>query len=244
MEERQQVFHVAVPIQTVFFAKVAPLRTDTGFYNRLGTAISDVNKERVAMNNPLKLSAIAGLSLLISGCAHYTCSTCVPAYPAHQTTRIIQPVIAPQRAPQPIPQAYIAVDDIQVITVTGYGAPKSTFENLAQRRLMALRSSELDAYRKIAEQISGLHIVGDTRMDDFIANRDRLRAYVNSFVQGAAITRQEFEDDGMAVTTMSLKISRRQMQQMLEQERRWHASGGHLPAGAAYHDHGSYAPRY
>lgn len=186
------------------------------------------------MNTLMKLSATASLVLTLTGCAHYS-PYCDPCYaPAHGAsyapTSRQSPLIAP-------------VDDILIINVTGYGAPKSTFENLAQRRLMALRASELDAYRKIAEQISGLHIVGDSRVEDYIASRDRLRSYINSFVQGAAITHQDFEDDGMAVTTMSLKTSRSQLRLSLEQERRWHATGGHLPAGAAYHDH-TFAPRY
>ncbi|GAA0695749.1 hypothetical protein GCM10009104_24450 [Marinobacterium maritimum] len=198
------------------------------------------------MNTLFKFTATAGLALTITGCAQYS-PYCDPCQGRSYTYVQPAPAPVPQPAPvQPTPQKTYhdpAVEDILVINVTGYGAPKSTFENLAQRRLMALRASELDAYRKIAEQVSGLHIVGDTRMDDFIADRDRLRAYLNSFVQGAAITNQEFEADGMAVTTMSLKISRRQMQQQLEQERRWHAAGGHLPPGGAYHDH-TFAPRY
>ena len=190
------------------------------------------------MNTLFKLTATAGLALTMVGCAQYSpyCDPC-----QGRTYTYAQP--APAQAP-PKP-TYVApvVDDILVINVTGYGAPKNTFESLAQRRLMALRASELDAYRKIAEQVSGLHIVGDSRVDDYIANRDRLRSYVNSFVQGASIINQEFEDDGMAVTTISLKISRYQMQKQLEQERRWHAAGGHLPPGNAYHDH-TFAPRY
>jgi hypothetical protein len=192
------------------------------------------------MNTLFKLTATAGLALTLSGCAHYSpyCDPCQGQTYSH--TAVAQP--APVR---PLPKvSYVApVDDILVINVTGYGAPKSTFENLAQRRLMALRASELDAYRKIAEQISGLHIVGDTRVNDFIPERDRLRSYVNSFVQGAAIIDQDFEADGLAVTTMSLKISRSQMRRQLEEERRWHAAGGHLPPGSAYHDH-TFAPRY
>ena len=197
------------------------------------------------MNSLSKLTATAGLALTLAGCAHYSpyCDPCQAGTytPARPAMGPMQP--APVR---PAPQAtYVApvVDDILVINITGYGAPKSTFENLAQRRLMALRASELDAYRKIAEQISGLHIVGDTRVNDYITDRDRLRSYLNSFIQGAAIMDQEFEADGMAVTSMSLKISRSQMRQMLEEERRWHAAGGHLPPGSAYHDH-TFAPRY
>lgn len=172
------------------------------------------------MNNFVKFSIAAGAALVIAGCAPQS------------------------RQPSSMSYAEAPLSDIQVISVTGYGAPKSTFDNLAQRRLMALRASEVDAYRKIAEQIAGLQIIGDTRTDDFIADRDRLRTYLNSFVQGATITDQEFEADGMAITTMSLKISRSQMRQMLEQERYRKARGETLPQGGAYSHHNAFAPRY
>ncbi|MBA4502815.1 LPP20 family lipoprotein [Marinobacterium marinum] len=193
------------------------------------------------MNTLFKLSATAGLALTLAGCAHYS-PYCDPCLAHTYEARPVPPPVTVQQT-RVVTQVVPAADDIMVINVTGYGAPKNTFENLAQRRLMALRASEVDAYRKLAEQVSGLHVVGDTRVNDYIADRDRLRTYLNSFVQGAAITAQEFEEDGMAVTTMSLKISRSQMRQQLEQARRWHAAGGHLPPGGAYHDH-TFAPRY
>lgn len=207
------------------------------------------------MNNLLKLTITAIAATLIAGCAKQTtCGSCgqtewsltVPAVSvsAIQPGRGGSPEAASQAERERAAAAEALYNDVQVISVTGYGAPKSTFENLAQRRLMALRASELDAYRKITEQVSGLHIVGDTRVDDYITNRDRLRTYINSFVQGAAIIRQDFEADGMATTEMSLKISRSQMRKQLERERLWHARGGHLPDGAAYHDGGLFLPHY
>jgi len=48
----------------------------------------------------------------------------------------------------------------------------------------------------------------------------------------------------MAVTTMSLKVSRSQMRRRLEQDSHWHTQGKHLPSGAAYSEHGLFAPRY
>ncbi|MBS98201.1 MAG: hypothetical protein CMI01_05940 [Oceanospirillaceae bacterium] len=131
-----------------------------------------------------------------------------------------------------------------VINVTGYGAPKSTFENLAQRRLMALRASEVDAYRKLAEQVSGVQVFGDTSVEDFIAGRDRLRTRINSFIQGAAITNQEFQDDGLAITNMSLKVNRLQLERMLARERAENRSHDGLATGTAYPYYESYAPRY
>lgn len=138
----------------------------------------------------------------------------------------------------------LVVPDEIVINVVGYGAPKNTFESAAQRRLMAMRASELDAYRKLSEQVSGVHIFGDTRVDDFIAGHDRIRSRLNTFIQGATITHQEFESDGVAITYMSMRVSRSQLQRMLERERIYQSRGLGLVPGGAYRDSLYFAPRY
>lgn len=138
----------------------------------------------------------------------------------------------------------LVIPDEIVINVIGYGAPKNTFESAAQRRLMAMRASELDAYRKLSEQISGVHIFGDTRVDDFIAGHDRIRSRLNTFIQGATITHQEFESDGVAITYMSMRVSRSNLQKMLERERIYQSRGLGLVPGGAYRDSLYFAPRY
>lgn len=122
-----------------------------------------------------------------------------------------------------------------VITVTGYGAPKNTYESVAQRRLMAMRSSEVDAYRKLAEQVSGVTIFGNTSVDDFIAGRDAVRMKFNTYLQGAAIQHQEFHDDGLATTTMSLKINRSELRHMLAHERSSSQAGSGLVDGSVFY---------
>ena len=108
--------------------------------------------------------------------------------------------------------------DIIIVKVTGYGAPKNTFANAAQRRLMTMRASEIDAYRKVAEQVSGIYISGDSDLNNFMAGNDRLRTQINTFIQGASITHQEILDDGVALTHMSMQVSRSQLIRMLEKE--------------------------
>jgi len=205
------------------------------------------------MNSYLKLTAAAAFSLTLAGCAHQS-RYCCDSYAAApvSATSYEAPYMHPSASsacssrtctPTPCTDQLCANDSL-VINVTGYGAPKSTFENLAQRRLMAMRASELDAYRKLAEQVSGLHLFGSTSVNDYIAGRDRLRSQVNSFIQGAAIVHQEFEDDGMAITTMSLKISKYRLQRILDREMYRYHTGGNLPPGGAYSNHGFFAPRY
>lgn len=124
--------------------------------------------------------------------------------------------------------------DIVIVNVTGYGAPKNTFANAAQRRLMTMRASELDAYRKLAEQVAGIYIQGDTDLNNFMAGDDRLKMQLSSFIQGAAITNQEILDDGVGVTQMTMQVSRSQLIKMLEKENSQPArrGAGLVPGGA------------
>lgn len=127
-------------------------------------------------------------------------------------------------------------EDSIVINVTGYGAPKSTYENIAQRRLMALRASELDAYKKLGEQIAGVHVYGDTSVENYIAGRDRVRTRLYAFIRGAAITNQEFQSDGIAITNMSLKVEPSMLRHMLEHDLEHPNRGGGLITGSAFDD--------
>lgn len=124
--------------------------------------------------------------------------------------------------------------DIVIVNVTGYGAPKNTFANAAQRRLMTLRASEIDAYRKLAEQVAGIYIQGDSDLNNFMAGNDRLRMQLNSFIQGASITNQEILDDGVGLTQMSMQVSRSQLIKMLEKENNQpvRRGAGLVPGGA------------
>ncbi|CAN8140311.1 conserved hypothetical protein [uncultured Thiomicrorhabdus sp.] len=77
--------------------------------------------------------------------------------------------------------------DLIKITGIGYGA-ESTFAAYTpgQRRLMAIRSSKLDAYRSLAEQISGIKIDSNTAVSTLTAKNDSFRARVNAVVRGAS----------------------------------------------------------
>lgn len=74
------------------------------------------------------------------------------------------------------------------ITGIGYGA-ESTYQAYTpgQRRLMAIRSSKLDAYRALAEQIYGIKIDSNTSVATLTAKSDSFRARVNAVVRGARV---------------------------------------------------------
>ncbi|WP_040725730.1 LPP20 family lipoprotein [Thiomicrorhabdus sp. Kp2] len=117
---------------------------------------------------------IAGMttSLALSGCVHHPKTvTVVPA----QTANVVAP--APEQKPE-----------LLKITGIGYGA-ESTYAayTQGQRRLMAIRSSKLDAYRALAEQLYGIKIDSNTSVSTLTAKNDSFRARVNAVVRGARV---------------------------------------------------------
>jgi len=90
---------------------------------------------------------------------------------------------APQRV------ARIQVPPIKILTAMGYGT-SDMFSNYspAQRRLMGMRASKMDAYRNLAEQIYGVRIHGHTTVSAMAVQNDSYRAYIDAFLKGARVT--------------------------------------------------------
>jgi hypothetical protein len=86
-----------------------------------------------------------------------------------------------------VPKSAVEPELIKV-TGVGYGA-ESTYEGFTdgQRRLMAIRSAKLDAYRSLAEQLNGIKIDSNTTIATLTARNDSFRARVNSMVRGARV---------------------------------------------------------
>ncbi len=90
---------------------------------------------------------------------------------------------APQRV------AKIQVPPIKILTAMGYGT-SDMFSNYspAQRRLMSMRASKMDAYRNLAEQIYGVRIHGHTSISAMAVKNDNYRTYIDAFLKGARVT--------------------------------------------------------
>jgi len=119
----------------------------------------------------------------------------VATMPMQQAQPMLVPVAQQQMQPQPMmmPQQPVYEPkpqkrDLMKISAVGYGA-ESTFSSYTpgQRRLMAIRSSKLDAYRALAEQIYGIKIDSNTSVATLTAKNDSFRARVNAMVKGARI---------------------------------------------------------
>lgn len=94
------------------------------------------------------------------------------------------------------------------IRATGQGVVDEDNDNRAQARLMAIRAAELDARRKLAEQVNGLMITSSTSVQDFVAEYDDIRTDMQTYQQGVRIISSQVNDDGTAEVTVELPTDR------------------------------------
>ncbi len=94
------------------------------------------------------------------------------------------------------------------MTATGQSALDTEETNAAQARLMALRAAELDARRKLAEEIDGLMITSATSVRDFVAMDDQIRTSMLTFQQGAHVVPGTgvLKDDGTAEVVVEIEL--------------------------------------
>ncbi len=70
----------------------------------------------------------------------------------------------------------------------------------SQGRLRAARAAEMDAMRRLAEQIAGLRLHGETLVRDFVAQHDELTTVVDAILVNATTIKTEFSGDTAKVT--------------------------------------------
>lgn len=76
-----------------------------------------------------------------------------------------------------------------------------------QGKLRAARAAEMDARRKLAEQIGGLQLRSTTTVRDFVAEHDEIASLVDAVIVDAVVTGTRFEE-GEAIVTISLAGAR------------------------------------
>ena len=94
------------------------------------------------------------------------------------------------------------------LTAVGNAALDTDNENTAQAKLMALRGAELDARRKLAEEIDGLMITSSTSVHDFIAADDQIDTAMLTFQQGVRVldNTKNILEDGTAEITVEIDL--------------------------------------
>ena len=87
------------------------------------------------------------------------------------------------------------------VRVVGYGAPPSSRSlSPVQRRLLAMRASQLDAYRAMAEQVQGFKLSGSSTVGNMVAVNDSFRVFVDAYLRGVRLLSTEFKADGSSET--------------------------------------------
>jgi len=96
----------------------------------------------------------------------------------------------------------------ETMEAVGNAAIDSTGANAAQAKLMAKRGAELDARRKLAEQLTGLMITSKTNVRDFITQSDEIKTHMMDFQVGAHEKEGSFKvnADGTVEVTVEIEL--------------------------------------
>ena len=112
------------------------------------------------------------------------------------------PTLARQAPVQPV---------IVTLNATGYGAINNAAcsgqcdrVSTAQRKLLAMRASRLDAYRAMAEQVYGLRIEGGSTVGSLALKDDSFKVYIDAFIRGARVTNVVQREDGTVETSVEM----------------------------------------
>lgn len=92
-----------------------------------------------------------------------------------------------------------------VVRVTGGGAPPEK-GGMAQKRLMARRAAQADAYRQLAEVLNGVHVDSETSVKDFVTQSDTIRTSVSALVKGAMAVATRNMSDGSVEVDVETKM--------------------------------------
>lgn len=93
----------------------------------------------------------------------------------------------------------------ETITATGEAAVDTEAENKVQGELMAKRAAEMDARRKLSEQVQGLLLKSDTSVKNFMAKSDKIRSRMEAYQLGAKLVEAEVKD-GKATAEVELDL--------------------------------------
>jgi hypothetical protein len=93
-----------------------------------------------------------------------------------------------------------------------------------QGRLMAERAARVDAMRRLAERIKGVHITSTTTVADFVAESDQVNLDMRAFIRGAREIGIRYYDDELIVE-VEMQIKLRQLLASVKSWSQMHYTG-------------------
>lgn len=88
------------------------------------------------------------------------------------------------------------------ITAIGMGVAPQNTVNLAQAKALARRAAVVDAYRQIAEIISGVNVTSESTVKMFMTQSDITRTKVDAVIKGAKVVSERMTKEGGYEVTM------------------------------------------
>jgi len=114
----------------------------------------------------------------------------------------------------PRPQAFAVVEQKtemefpdwvgKTIAAEGQGVPPSDKAGSPQGKLMAARAAELDAKRRLAEQVMGFQIDSSTSVRDFVTEHDEISTQLDSYITGSYVRSTNYDADGTATVVVEM----------------------------------------
>jgi hypothetical protein len=92
----------------------------------------------------------------------------------------------------------------QSVRAEGNGVPPADKAGTPQGKLMAARSAELDAKRKLAEQVMGLAIDSSTTVRDFVTEHDEINTQINAYIVGSYVKTTSYDAAGTATVVVEM----------------------------------------
>ncbi|MBX3396933.1 MAG: LPP20 family lipoprotein [Phycisphaerae bacterium] len=92
----------------------------------------------------------------------------------------------------------------QTISAEGAGVPPEDKSGTPQGKLMAARAAELDAKRKLAEEVMGFRIDSSTTVRDFVTEHDEINARLNTYLQGSYVKSTRYDSDGTSYVVVEM----------------------------------------
>lgn len=91
-----------------------------------------------------------------------------------------------------------------IILAQGYGvAPDKAPDR--QKRLLARRAAQVDAYRNLGEILNGVRVTSETLVHEFAASNDNVKTKLDTLVKGAVIIEDNYQNE-VATVTLSMKM--------------------------------------